>query len=115
MLFLILYCSEYDTINAKEEYTAFMTTTVSTSDGSCNRSAAWASAGCEQWCPQVSDTNPVWHVDLARLFYLTALGIASSQLDWFNVQYSINGNDWIDTYQVCFKYINIIGALNPVL
>ena len=93
----------YDAINFNEEYTSYMTTTVSTNDGACNPSRAWVSSDCEAWCPQTSDASPVWQVDLARLFYITAVGIRSTgtaDLEWFNVEHSINGIDWIQQYQV---------------
>ena len=91
---------EYNTINFNENYTKYMRTQVSSTTGGCDVTAAWASLNCAMWCPLASDINPVWTVNLGRLFYITAIGIGKAVVDFFKVEYSINGEDWVQFYQV---------------
>ena len=83
-----------------------MTTNISSNIGPCTSTKAWASDSCEKWCSDVNNTEPFWQVDLARLFYITAIGIESEELKWFNVEYSIDGNDWVQKYQVRHLYLS---------
>lgn len=99
---------EYSAINFNADYTKYMKTEVSSSSGGCEVTAAWASLNCEMWCPQASDSNPVWTVNLGRVFYITGIGIGEAAVDFFKVLYSINGEDWIQFYQVVEKLLDVI-------